>query len=90
MESDFEEYMKKYNSITIALILLGVLANSCGTAFAESREPFPDEEWNRTYNVGEIYNTHCIQKTSDGGYVTARESSLVKLGGSSMSCRRQE
>ncbi len=61
--------MKKYNSITIALILMGVLFNSCGTALAESGEPFPDEEWNRTYNVGEIYETQCIQKTSDGGYI---------------------
>ena len=58
-----------------------MLANSWGTALAESSEPFPDEEWNRTYNVGEIYHVQCIQKTSDGGYVTARGFQLVKFGG---------
>jgi hypothetical protein len=73
--------MKKYNSIAITLIVLGMLANSCGPALAESSEPFPDEEWNRTHNVGEIYHVQCIQKTSDGGYVTARGFQLVKFGG---------
>lgn len=69
MESDFEEYMKKYNSITIALILLGLLANSCASALAESSEPFPDEEWNRTYSVGDVDDTHWMEQTSDGGFV---------------------
>ncbi|NJD54061.1 MAG: PKD domain-containing protein [Candidatus Methanoperedens sp.] len=61
--------MNKYTRILFALILLGDLVNSSRTALAESREPFPDEEWNRTYSVGEIYETQCIQKTSEGGYI---------------------
>jgi hypothetical protein len=72
--------MKKYNSIAITLIVLGVLANSCASAFAESSEQFLEKEWNRTYKVGDIYEIQCFQKTSDGGYVTAKGSSLVKLG----------
>lgn len=71
--------MKKYNSIAITLIVLGMLANSWGTALAESSEPFPDEEWNRTYQVGEIYHVQCIQNTSDGGYMMGFQ--LVKFGG---------
>jgi hypothetical protein len=59
--------MKKYNSIAITLIILGMLANTWGTALAESSEPFPDEEWKRTYNAGEVDNTHWIEQTSDGG-----------------------
>jgi hypothetical protein len=61
----------KYNNIAIALIVLGVLVNSCGTALAESSEPFPDEEWNRTYNVPVVDDTHWIEQTSDGGYLIA-------------------
>lgn len=61
--------MKKYNSITIALIVLGVLVNICATALAGSSEQFLDEEWNRTYKVGDIYNVQSLQKTSDGGYI---------------------
>jgi len=59
----------KYNNIAIALIVLGVLVNSCGTALAESSEPFPDEEWNMTYNVPAVDDTHWIEQTSDGGYI---------------------
>ncbi len=59
--------MKKYNSITIALILMGVLFSSC--ALAESGEPFPDEEWNGTYFVGTAYDTQWMEHTSDGGYI---------------------
>lgn len=69
MESDFEEYMKKFNRITIALIVLSMLAHSCGPALAESSEPFPDEEWNRTYNVPAMDDTHWMEQTSDGGYI---------------------
>lgn len=59
----------KYNIIGITLIILGVLANSFGTAQAESSEPFPDEEWNRTYNVPAMDDTHWMEQTSDGGYI---------------------
>ncbi|HWR26436.1 MAG TPA: PKD domain-containing protein [candidate division Zixibacteria bacterium] len=61
--------MKKYNSIAITLIILSMLAHSCASALAESSEPFPDEEWNRTYNVTAMDDTHWIEHTSDGGYV---------------------
>jgi len=69
MESDFEEYMKKCNSIAITLMVLVVFAHSCGLAFAESSEPFPDEEWNGTYFVGTVYDTQWMEQTSDGGYI---------------------
>ena len=61
--------MKKYNSITIALIVLGVLVNTCISALAGSSEQFLEEEWNRTYKVGDIYTVQSLQKTSDGGYI---------------------
>jgi PKD repeat protein len=61
--------MNKYKSITIALILLSVLLSLAGTVLAESSEPFPDEEWNRTYSIGEVDDTHWMEQTSDGGYI---------------------
>lgn len=51
------------------MIILGMFVSMAGTAFAESSEPFPDEEWNRTYNLGEVDNTQWIGQTSDGGYI---------------------
>lgn len=61
--------MNKYNSITIALILLSVLLSLAGTVLAESSEPFPDEEWNKTYSAGEVDDIHWMEPTSDGGYI---------------------
>jgi hypothetical protein len=61
--------MNKYNSITIALILLSVLLSLAGTVLAESSEPFPDEEWNKTYNVPAMDDTNWMEQTSDGGYI---------------------
>lgn len=62
--------MNKCNgSITIALILLSVLLSLAGSALAESSELFPDEEWNRTYNVPAMDYTHWMAQTSEGGYI---------------------
>lgn len=68
MDTGFEDYMKKYNTIVIGLLVLGVLTSSAGTALAESSEPFPDEEWNRTYSV-EMDDPQWMEQTSDGGYI---------------------
>lgn len=64
--------MKKYNIIAIALIVLGVLANSCASALAESSEPFPDEEWNMSFGEANASSgATAILQTSDGGYIVA-------------------
>jgi|GEM_PF-6560956 len=59
--------MKKYNNMAIALVLLGMLASV--TALAESSEPFPEEDWNRTYRNAGNASAYSVQETADGGYL---------------------
>ncbi|MFZ2410666.1 MAG: hypothetical protein WAW23_03765 [Candidatus Methanoperedens sp.] len=61
--------MKKYNSIAIALLVLSVLVSLAGTALAESSEPFPYEEWNRTFRSAGNASASSVQLTADGGYL---------------------
>lgn len=68
MENSYNNHSFLMHAI-FAIILFTLLANPNGTALAESSEPFPDEEWNRTYSLGEVDNTQWIEQTSDGGYI---------------------
>lgn len=61
--------MKKYNTIAIALLVLSVLISLAGTVLAESSEPFPNEEWNMTYNFQGVDSPYWMEQTSDGGYI---------------------
>lgn len=61
--------MKKYNSIAITLFVLGVLVNSSVAVLAESSEPFPEEEWNRTFRGAGNASAYSVQQIADGGYL---------------------
>lgn len=59
----------KYNSIAITLLVLGVLANSSVAALAGSSEPFPEEEWNKTFRSVGNTSAYSVQETAGGGYL---------------------
>ncbi|MBE3136381.1 MAG: hypothetical protein IMZ43_03170 [Thermoplasmata archaeon] len=62
---------KKIYSMLILFLLCSTVVAATGTELKSGKQPTlqPPIEWTKTYGSSKIDLGHCIQKTSDGGYI---------------------